>query len=76
MSALTPDRLYVEAQMTLASYRTKLEARWAELNKNDEDGIEIPANMIIMVGLIALAVALVAKLTPFGQAAMSKLEMP
>lgn len=72
---ITPIRLYVEAQLGALSLREKAAARLEQL-RTEEDGFEIPASMIIMVGLIALGIALVAALTDFGQQAIGKLQLP
>ncbi|MDN5562568.1 MAG: hypothetical protein L0G49_02135 [Luteococcus sp.] len=76
MSNLTPTRLYVEAQNGLASMTHALNQRVQSLRSEDEAGFEIPASMIIMVGLIALAIALVAALKAFGVQAVGQLKLP
>lgn len=73
--SITPTRLYVEAQLGALSLRENAAARLEQL-RTEEDGFEIPASMIIMVGLIALGIALVAALTDFGQQAIAKLQLP
>lgn len=76
MSDLTPTRLYVEAQTGLASLTHALDQRLQALRSEDEAGFEIPASMIIMVGLIAVAIALVAALKAFGVKAVGELKLP
>lgn len=76
MSNLTPARLYVEAQTGLASLTHALDQRLQALRSEDEAGFEIPASMIIMVGLIALAIALVAALKAFGVSAIANIKLP
>lgn len=73
--SITPTRVYVEAQLGALSLRENAAARLEQLRK-EEDGFEIPASMVIMVGLMALGIALVAALTDFGQQAIAKLQLP
>lgn len=76
MSNLTPTRLYVEAQTTLACFTNQLQKRWDELQQRDEDGWEIPANTIIMVGLIAAGLLIVAGVATLVKSGVAKMQMP
>ncbi len=74
MSNLTPARLYVEAQSTVSCALSLLQERIVELRDNDEAGSDIPAQMILMVGFAAVALALIVWVTGFGQQAISKIK--
>ncbi|WP_394275587.1 hypothetical protein [Luteococcus sp.] len=76
MSNLNPNRLYVEAQSGIACLTHALDQRMEALRSEDEAGFEIPANMIIMVGLIAVAIVFVAAVKPFVEKAIAEMKMP